>query len=65
VNSIRGELKYIHIIDQETCIKCGQCLEVCPPKIAAVRKVATPDMKNLEQLSEIIPFAERRKNVGI
>jgi NADH:ubiquinone oxidoreductase subunit F (NADH-binding)/(2Fe-2S) ferredoxin len=65
VNAIQGEVKYIHIIDQETCIKCGQCVEVCPPKVAAVKKVATVDMKNLEQLSEIIPCAERRKKVGI
>jgi NADP-reducing hydrogenase subunit HndC len=65
VNAIQGDLKYIHIVDQKRCIKCGQCLEVCPPKIAAVKKVATPDMPHLEQLSEIIPFTERRKKVGI
>jgi Fe-S-cluster-containing hydrogenase component 2 len=63
VNAIQGEVKYIHIIDQETCVKCGQCLEVCPPKVAAVNKVATVDMKNLEQLPEIIPCAERRKKI--
>jgi NADP-reducing hydrogenase subunit HndC len=63
VNAIQGEVKYIHIIDHETCIKCGQCLEVCPPKVAAVKKVATVDMKNLEQLPEIIPCAERRKKI--
>jgi NADP-reducing hydrogenase subunit HndC len=61
VGAITGELKYVHIIDQDKCTKCGQCLEVCPPKIAAVKKVTGNDLQELEQLSEIIPCAERRK----
>jgi len=61
VGAINGELKYIHFIDQEKCTKCGQCLEVCPPKAAAVRKVTGNDMAGLEQLSEIVLCAERRK----
>lgn len=27
--AITGELKQIHILDQEKCIKCGACFEVC------------------------------------
>ncbi|MCK5196852.1 MAG: 4Fe-4S binding protein, partial [Spirochaetales bacterium] len=29
VNAIAGELKGIHVIDPETCIKCGICKAVC------------------------------------
>jgi NADH:ubiquinone oxidoreductase subunit F (NADH-binding)/(2Fe-2S) ferredoxin/Pyruvate/2-oxoacid:ferredoxin oxidoreductase delta subunit len=61
VEAITGELKYVHIIDQEKCTKCGQCLEVCPTKVAAVKKVTGNDMVELEQLSEIVLCAERRK----
>ncbi|MCK4362301.1 MAG: 4Fe-4S binding protein, partial [Dehalococcoidia bacterium] len=25
-----------HVIDQDKCTKCGTCLEVCPPRFAAV-----------------------------
>ncbi|MFW5999054.1 MAG: RnfABCDGE type electron transport complex subunit B [Halanaerobiaceae bacterium] len=30
VNAIEGEVKKKHEIDQETCIKCGLCYQVCP-----------------------------------
>jgi len=26
------------VIDQDLCIKCGACLDVCPPKVMAVSK---------------------------
>ncbi len=29
----------IHIVDQDKCIKCGTCFEVCPPKFRAVTKI--------------------------
>jgi NADH-quinone oxidoreductase subunit F len=61
VEAITGKLKYVHFIHQDKCTKCGQCLEVCPPKVAAVRKVTGNDMEELEQLSEIVLCAERRK----
>jgi Fe-S-cluster-containing hydrogenase component 2 len=38
VEAISGERKKVHVINQELCIKCGACLEVCPPKIMAVSK---------------------------
>jgi Fe-S-cluster-containing hydrogenase component 2 len=38
VKAISGERKKVHTIDQELCIKCGACLDVCPPKIRAVSK---------------------------
>ena len=37
----------VHIIDQDKCIKCGSCLDVCPTRFSAVvqvsgEKVAVP-----------------------
>jgi NADH-quinone oxidoreductase subunit F len=29
VEAISGAKKETHIIDQEKCIKCGSCVEVC------------------------------------
>jgi NADH-quinone oxidoreductase subunit F len=28
--AITGEIKRVHVIDQELCIHCGACLSVCP-----------------------------------
>jgi len=36
VDAITGEVKKLHVIDQDKCIKCGVCLDVC--KFDAVRK---------------------------
>jgi len=38
VRAIRGERKKVHVIDQQLCIKCGACFDVCPAKIQAVSK---------------------------
>jgi len=40
VNAISGGKGLISIIDQETCTKCGNCLDVCPPKFGAVKKLS-------------------------
>jgi NADH-quinone oxidoreductase subunit F len=39
-DAIDGGRKKIHIIDQEKCTKCGTCLEVCPPRFGAVKKIS-------------------------
>ncbi len=39
VEAIEGGKNRIHVIDQEQCIKCGTCFEVCPPRFAAVNKI--------------------------
>jgi Fe-S-cluster-containing hydrogenase component 2 len=39
VEAIAGGKNLIHVIDQEKCIKCGTCFEVCPPKFSAVTKI--------------------------
>jgi len=37
-DAIAGEPKETHTVIQGKCIKCGICLEVCPPRFAAVKK---------------------------
>ena len=38
--AIKGGKGEIKVIDQEKCVKCGTCLEVCPPEYNAVIKVS-------------------------
>ena len=40
VNAIDGGKNLIHVIDQSKCIKCGTCLEVCPPRFSAIKRVS-------------------------
>ena len=40
VEAISGGKNRIHVIDQDICIKCGTCFEVCPPRFGAVNKIA-------------------------
>ena len=39
VEAISGGKNQIHVIDQELCIKCGTCFNVCPPRFGAVRQI--------------------------
>jgi len=39
VEAIISAKGQVHIVDQEKCIKCGTCFEVCPPKFRAVTKI--------------------------
>jgi len=39
-------------IDQELCVKCGECMAACPPEYDAVRKVSPPGLA---------PIVERQK----
>jgi NADH:ubiquinone oxidoreductase subunit F (NADH-binding)/(2Fe-2S) ferredoxin/formate hydrogenlyase subunit 6/NADH:ubiquinone oxidoreductase subunit I len=40
VNAISGERKKVHVVDQDLCIQCGACFDVCPPKVSAVSKLS-------------------------
>ena len=40
VEAISGGKNKIHVIDQETCIKCGTCFEACPPRFGAVKEIS-------------------------
>ncbi|MEW6409212.1 MAG: NADH-quinone oxidoreductase subunit NuoF [Nitrospirota bacterium] len=42
-NAITGEKKQLHKINQDLCIKCRRCYEVCPTKFNAV-KIGPADM---------------------
>ncbi len=37
VNSISGEKKQMHVVDQETCIRCGVCRDVCKQDAVIVK----------------------------
>jgi Na+-translocating ferredoxin:NAD+ oxidoreductase RNF subunit RnfB len=45
VGAIRGEIKKIHVIDQELCVKCGACFDVCPSRIRAVARVSAREVE--------------------
>jgi coenzyme F420-reducing hydrogenase delta subunit/Fe-S-cluster-containing hydrogenase component 2 len=40
VEAIAGGKNQIHVIDQDICIKCGTCFEVCPPRFGAVDQIS-------------------------
>ncbi|MFC1925119.1 NADH-ubiquinone oxidoreductase-F iron-sulfur binding region domain-containing protein [Chloroflexota bacterium] len=40
--AISGEKGKTKVIDQEKCVKCGTCEEVCPPEYKAVVKLSPP-----------------------
>jgi Fe-S-cluster-containing hydrogenase component 2 len=40
VEAITGAKNQIHVIDQNKCIKCGTCFEVCPPRFGAVDQIS-------------------------
>ena len=40
VNAITGDKDIVHVIDQQKCIKCGICFEVCPDRFNAVVKLS-------------------------
>ncbi len=37
--AITGAKNQVHVIDQEKCIKCETCYDVCPPRFGAVSKI--------------------------
>jgi ferredoxin len=39
VDGIGGGKNQIHVIDQESCIKCGTCFDACPARFDAVSKI--------------------------
>jgi len=43
--AISGGKRLVHVIDQDKCIKCGTCLDVCPSKFAAITKVSGEQIK--------------------
>ncbi len=62
--AIRGEMKYVHVIDQAICTKCGDCLDICPPKVGAVVKLTGEEARELESLPAPVPVKEWRRRRG-
>ena len=52
VDAITGERKQVHVIDQELCIKCGACFDVCPPKVGAVVKLTGHKRKRILKIKD-------------
>jgi NADH-quinone oxidoreductase subunit F len=57
-DAIAGDKRLIHVIDQDKCIKCGICYEVCPRRFSAVAKVSGEQM---ETPAEPIPVGSWKK----
>jgi len=53
-DAITGAKRMVHVIDQSKCIKCATCLEKCPPKFSAVKKVSG---EAVEVPKEPVPIA--------
>jgi Fe-S-cluster-containing hydrogenase component 2 len=53
VDGISGGRNRIHVIEQESCIRCGTCFAVCPEKFDAVREISG------EPVPAAIPEEER------
>jgi NADH-quinone oxidoreductase subunit F len=43
VEAIFPNKKRIKVVDQEKCVKCGTCLEACPPQYNAIVKLSPPE----------------------
>jgi NADH-quinone oxidoreductase subunit F len=43
VEAIFSNKRRIKVIDQDKCVKCGTCLNACPPQYHAVIKLSPPD----------------------
>jgi NADH-quinone oxidoreductase subunit F len=44
VDGIGGGKNMIHVIDQDSRIRCGTCLQVCPQKFEAVAEITGRDV---------------------
>jgi len=60
--AIKGDLKFVHIIDQSKCNKCGTCLDVCPKKVSAVIKVTGIEMENITGMEEPYPVVRKKRS---
>jgi len=49
VDAIFTGKRRIKIIDQEKCVKCGTCVDACPPQYKAVIKLSPPSLLPLSE----------------
>jgi NADH:ubiquinone oxidoreductase subunit F (NADH-binding)/(2Fe-2S) ferredoxin len=52
--AIKGDKRLVHVVEQSMCTKCGNCLDVCPPRFGAVIKVSGEE---IEVPKEPIPIS--------
>ena len=50
VGAIKGEKKQPHVIDQEKCIKCGTCIELCSGKYEAMECVLKIELDENQEI---------------
>jgi len=50
--AIKGEKGEIKVIDQEKCVNCGTCMDVCPPEYDAVVKLSPVSLLPSTNLSK-------------
>lgn len=55
VEAIYVGQKRVKVIDQEKCVKCGACLDACPPQYDAIVKISP-----LSDLPEALPPLEQK-----
>ena len=51
--AIKGEKGEIKVIDQEKCVNCGTCMDVCPPEYDAVVKLSPVSLLPSKEPSEV------------
>lgn len=56
--AVKGDNKHVHVIDQSVCTKCGECLDICPPKVRAVVKISGKEARELKSIPSPIPVKE-------
>jgi NADH-quinone oxidoreductase subunit F len=52
----------VHVIDQDKCVKCGVCLDVCPPKFGAVVKVSGEEFSVPSEPIPVKPLKKASKD---
>lgn len=62
VEAITGDKRMVHVVDQDKCIKCGVCLDVCPPKFDAVVKVSGEEFSAPSEPIPVKPLKKASKD---
>ncbi|MEJ5165408.1 MAG: NADH-quinone oxidoreductase subunit NuoF [Thermoanaerobaculia bacterium] len=60
-NAISGKTKFIHTINYELCTKCGNCFDVCPEKVGAVKKLTGTEPEKVVYLKEPVAVGDWKK----
>jgi NADH-quinone oxidoreductase subunit F len=62
VEAIVGDKRMVHVVDQGKCIKCGVCLDICPPKFDAVVKVSGEEFSAPSEPIPVKPLKKTSKD---